>query len=452
MDPLTKPRQNSSTAPRTADSRWIALAGSLVLHLILFGLLGLAEWHPPELPIRLPLELEIGLGDSDDEELGGAAKVEGKRSETPPAQTPLPAPKPTLPKPAAAKPVVVDEQSIAAATTSTTDAALTTADAGQAPPEGSGTADTGAVGPRRGTGGGAGSGFGTDGALLALRVDVANVRASALILETESLLSLVPGWQRMFAGSGLSPLSHFKRFVIASPNLHPSRLSMAAALREGLRGVEALQKRASREAPLREEHGVTLGGWSSRGTTARDIAFLNDQTFVIARAQDVARLLMLGRVLGSRIVDGDRDPDPVVAGLLHMGKTEALSLTVHHVAAFVPEAARGGSVGPAAELPNDLHFLLDEPTQHAVQLHVIGEYDSVALADGALSRWRKVYDDFAARPDVAMLGLAGAIEHATFERRDIQLHARTQLTMAQLRYLLGQLREILQALVPQSAE
>jgi hypothetical protein len=49
-------------------------------------------------------------------------------------------------------------------------------------------------------------------------------------------------------------------------------------------------------------------------------------------------------------------------------------------------------------------------------------------------------------------GLAGAIEHATFERHEQQVHARTQVTMAQLRYLLGQLSDLLRALVPQSAD
>jgi len=430
---------DSSRTWRDADPRWVAIGGSVALHLLLYLLLGLGSLPTTELPIRLPLELEIGLGESNENELGGAAKVDGSHSEAPPTPARVRAPKRTVATPAA-----VDEQAVTSAEVAVSDAGVASSDAGAAQIAGSGTADGGPVGARRGIGGGDGSGFGTNGALLALRIDVANVRASALILETEALLSLVPGWQRMFAGSGLVPLSHFKRFVIATPNLHPSRLSMAATVRDGLRGVEALRERAGQAAPLRSEQGVSVGRWSARGTVVREIAFVNDQTFAISRAQDVMRLLALGRVLGSQIEDADRDPDPLLAGLMHMGKTEALSLSVHNVAAFVPE--------PNARLPSDLRFLLDEPTQHAVQLHVIGDYESEDAAEAALSHWRTTYDEIAARPDVATFGLAGAVEHANFERTQHQVHVRTQLTMAQLRYVLRQLSDLLLALVPRSAE
>ncbi len=440
-----------------ARRAWWALAGSLVLHGILFIVLGWTPKPTVELPIRLPLELEIGLGESEDTELGGAADVEGKRSDVKneqgkddvtkvvaptPVQPEVSAPTPTPTETAVSDVEPVVDAGAAEPTAQNGDAAVT--DAGAAQLAGSGTADAGPVGPRRGMGGGEGSGFGVDGALLALRIDVANVRKSALILETEALLSIVPGWQRMFAGSGLVPLQHFRRFVIATPNLHPSRLSMAATLREGLHGIDQLKRRGSSAEPLRDLDGMPVGTWSARGSTRRDIVLLDPSTFAISRAQDLPRLLSLARVLGAQVEDAARNPDPLLAGLLHMGKTEALSLSVHHVAAFVPE--------PTAAVPASLSFVLKDPTQLAVQLYVTGHYESDNDAEQALSRWRKVYEDFAARPDVMSLGLVGAIEHASFERRDSDVIARTELTMFQLRYLLGQLRDLLQALVPQRAE
>lgn len=407
-----------------------------------------------ELPIRLPLEMEIGLGDSEETELGGAADEEGKQSEAKNEQgrdeqtTPAP-PKPTPPKPKVDAPTPVEQVSAADEANAAVDAGVGSevaqsderADAGEAMLAGSGTAADGPTGPRRGMGGGEGSGFGTKGALLALRIDVPSVHKSALILETEALLSLLPGWDRLFAGSGLAPLQHFSRFVIASPNLHPSRLAMAAHLRGTGRGGQVLRERV---APLRQVQDMSVGTWSSRGQTTREIAFLDERAFAIARSQDLMRLLALARVIGGTVDGAPPDAELALTGLLHMGSTEAMSLSVHHVSAFVPN--------PTDTVPNTLHFSLKDPTQYTVQLVVTGTYETPAQGERALMSWRSTYDEFSKRPEIAMAGLVGAIEHASFKRTDRDVVASTELTMAQLRYLLGVLRDLLRALVPDRAE
>lgn len=407
-----------------------------------------------ELPIRLPLEMEIGLGESEETELGGAAEAEGKQSEAANEQGHDERTRPARPKATPAQPMAeaaapVEEVSAADDVNALLDAGVgddtaqsdERADAGDALLAGSGTSETGPTGPRRGMGGGTGSGFGAKGALLALRIDVPSVHKSALILETEALLSLLPGWDRLFAGSGLAPLQHFSRFVIASPNLHPSRLGMAARLRGTGRGGQVLRDRV---APLRQVEDVSVGTWSRRGTTTREVAFLDERSFAIARSQDLMRLLALARVIGGQITDAPPTSELALTGLLHMGATEAMSLSVHHVSAFVPN--------PTDSVPTTLHFSLKDPTQYTVQLVVTGRYETPEQRERALVSWRNTYDEFAKRPEVTTAGLVGAIEHASFKRDDRDVIASTELTMAQLRYLLGALRDLLGSLVPDRAE
>jgi hypothetical protein len=199
-----------------------------------------------------------------------------------------------------------------------------------------------------------------------------------------------------------------------------------------------------RVAPLRQVEDLSVGTWSSRGSTTREIAFLDERAFAIARSQDLMRLLALARVIGGQMSDAPPDTELALTGLLHMGATEAMSLSVHHVSAFVPN--------PTDTVPTTLHFSLKDPTQYTVQLVVTGRYETPAQAERALASWRGTYDEFSKRPEIAMAGLVGAIEHAAFKRNDRDVIASTELTMAQLRYLLGALRDLLRSLVPDRAE
>jgi hypothetical protein len=189
-----------------------------------------------------------------------------------PEPGPPPAPAPTPPEPAPVerrKPqpaedsvvVAVDASSAEPTGESAPDAGLDAAVTdGGAQPSGPGTGSRSAgtgFGIHFGTGGiGLGTG-GVPGAMIGLHADLDRIRESSLVLETDALLALLPGWREIFAGSGIEPLDAFDRVLVATPDLTRARTVVSASLRGG---EAALRRAAARlgggDIAWAKQHGV----------------------------------------------------------------------------------------------------------------------------------------------------------------------------------------------------
>jgi hypothetical protein len=111
-------------------------------------------------------------------------------------------------------------------------------------------------------GGGMGLGFGAGGfgsgrggppgAIIGLHADLGRIASTSLILETEPLLGLIPGWQDVLAGSGLDPIADFARVFVATPSLR--RVGRDEPMQRLVEPAMRLVLRSDLEGEDREAH------------------------------------------------------------------------------------------------------------------------------------------------------------------------------------------------------
>ncbi|HEY2735780.1 MAG TPA: hypothetical protein VGI70_17400, partial [Polyangiales bacterium] len=220
----------SELSPRR---RAVALPSPLwaVISVVLHALFVLTLRDPPAEDefsrFQLPTQVEFGIADAP--QGGGASAAAPPPAKKAEAKSPkIHKSKPPPDPNAYAK--IVDKRAAADDKAREADKAATAQgkDSGEEAAK-SGEGDVlGAVGDGSGMGFGDGNGYAPAGATLALNVDLERVRKSALLLETQSLLDIIPEWQGLLAGSGLDPLQDFQRVFVATPNLERSSLVVSA--------------------------------------------------------------------------------------------------------------------------------------------------------------------------------------------------------------------------------
>ena len=424
----------------------VALALSCLLHALVygFGLGGVGGEPALEDVLRLQLPTEVEFGLADDQEGGQPA------AEPAPAAA-APKPEPVAPKVRAPK---VDRDGI-----------YTRVDAGTPPPDAGvpneGEADAAVVAVREGDseegevgeasgmglfpgamgeggtglGGSGGTGRGYKGATIALNVDLVRVRKSALLLETEALLNVVPEWQHLLAGSGLDPLEDLERVFVATPSLERASLVVAGRVRGSRakieRAVQTLARERGQSAVFQEEAHVSVAPWWNRGPTQRKIALTQEDRFVITRQSDLRRVLGVSRSLErTRLREGfDKDEVKREGGLLAMRGEEAVALWVEGVRNYV--------TGESAALPSSVRMSIERVDEFNARLRASGRYESKTQAQAALEHVDALRLRLRDHPRVIYLGLRSALEKARIERDGDTLVMNVELTLHQTRYLMA---------------
>jgi hypothetical protein len=300
----------------------------------------------------------------------------------------------------------------------------------------------GASGDGSGSGpGGSGSGGGMQGGTIALNVDLERVRASALLLETQALLEIIPEWQTLLAGSGLDALEDFTRVFVAAPSLDRSSLVVSAEHRMSRArigtAVKALAAESGAAASFREAAGVSVATWHNRGPTERVIALTAADQLVITRSTDLERVLAVSRALSSTRKRQGFDPSEVNrrGGLLAMQTNEAVALWIEDV----PRYVRGQLEG----VPESLRLSILGVDQFNTELQVTGNYRSTAAASAALEVMDSLRQELSTNERVIFLGLKSAMDAAVIEQQGKSLSMRVQLTLHQTRYLMAYVRRAL---------
>ncbi|HEX4353230.1 MAG TPA: hypothetical protein VHZ95_09955 [Polyangiales bacterium] len=304
----------------------------------------------------------------------------------------------------------------------------------------------GAIGDGTGMGFGDGNGYAPAGATLALNVDLERVRKSALLLETQALLDIVPEWQSLLAGSGLDPVQDFQRVFVATPNLERSSL-VVSALHTLPRAridsaVAALAAERGEPAAFHQEDGYAVAPWRNRGPTERVIALTSRDQLTITRTTDLARVLGVARSLAQlRSQQGfDQKELAQQGGLLAMQAKEAVALWVEDLHKYV----RGDVDG----VPSAVRLSVYHVDQFNTELRVRGQYESPAAAANALTAMDALRQQLSNHPRVIYLGLKSAMDSAVIEQQGSALALHVRLTLHQTRYLM---RYVSHALRPKSA-
>jgi hypothetical protein len=414
---------------------------SLALHaaLLATGLLAVRE---PEVRFELPELIELGL--MDDPGASGSPPPAAAAAPLPPAPSP---PGPAVQAEARDEDAIAIDAGVAhaapdappvadagapdeAALAALTDAAVSAEASGQgASPSGAG----------EGLGFGAG-GFGSGtggplGAVIGLHADLDRIRSTSLVLEASALLEIIPEWQHLLQGSGLDPLADFSRVFVATPSLRRSQLVVSARIKGGepafASAVARLAHERGQPAGERSDGGVRTWPWHDRGPTDRVAGLFSSDQLVIAKPEDVGRVLAVSAALARRhAAQPGMEQAAGAAALLSMYENEAVALSVEGVRQFV----EGDAVAYA---PLGLRISLHHVDEFNAGLRAFAYYASPEQAAAAFERVEALRVLFAEHPRAAYLGLRSAIQEATFSRDGDTIVIESRLTMHQTRYLLG---------------
>jgi hypothetical protein len=388
---------------------------SLVLHALVFARSCEVRSEPDALsPFKLPTQVEFGLADKP---AGGG---DATREPPPAPQPPKRAPR----RVRAAKPAR-DPNAYApsAARTEQPDAVSGEGEA----------ADSAGAG--LGSGMGAGSGFAPAGATIALNVDLQRIRKTALLLETESLLNIVPEWQALLAGSGIDALRDLQRVFVASPTLERSNVVVAADHKLGRARVEAavaqLASEQGQPAAFHQQGGYPVAAWRNRGPTERSIALTGEQQFTITRTSDLERVLQVA----DSLTDVRKGQDVSSAelerhgGLLAMQEREAVALWVEGAQKYVRSESPG--------VPVSMRLSLFPVDQFSTELRVRAQYPSAERATEAQAVLEGLRRELSEQPRVIFLGLKSAVDAAEVQQLGAALRLTVKLTLHQTRHLMG---------------
>ncbi|HTU60089.1 MAG TPA: hypothetical protein VMF89_16670, partial [Polyangiales bacterium] len=403
---------------------------SLVLHALVFSRSCELQREPDvQSPFQLPTQVEFGLADS--------APGGGNRTLEP---QPAPAPPPKAPARRARVQATRDPNAYALAS-----APKETAPAKPAAVSGEGKAADGG-GAGLGSGMGPGSGFAPAGATIALNVDLNRIRKTALLLETEALLDIVPEWQAMLAGSGIEPMRDLQRVFVASPTLERSSVVVAAdhqLSRERVSSAVAqLASEQSQPAAFHEQAGYRVAAWRNRGPTERSIALTGEHQFTITRTSDLERVLQVADSLaeirrGQGVSNGELDRH---GGLLAMEEHEAVALWVEGAEKYLRFESPG--------VPQSIRLSVFPVDQFSNALQIRAHYPSAERAREAQVVLEGLRRELSEHPKVIFQGLKSAVDAAEIEQLGAALRLRVKLTLHQTRYLMGY---VTRALKPRSS-
>jgi hypothetical protein len=309
-------------------------------------------------------------------------------------------------------------------------------------------ADAGVTGPRSRDAGsravslasdaGAASARLPPGAQIAMRVDMERIRKSPIAEDVRALLAAVPDWQALLEGSGIDPVEQLDRLLLATPNLQRDKLVLAGRYLGGEDVVRAAVARLAEahgeSAPWRTEGNVQVAPWANADVTKRVIALVGPAHFVIARPEDLPRVLAISTARAQRKgAPRKGQPHPADA-LLSMEEGEGLSVEVEGAAQFVRRARRG--------IPDRLRLSASERSGGRIELAGVFTYVDDERAHDAAAYWDELRALYASNTLVVLLGLADPLEDGRVEQRAREVHLTTQLSTSQARLVLGYVREL----------
>lgn len=299
------------------------------------------------------------------------------------------------------------------------------------------------------------------GAQLALRLDLALVRASPLAAEARSLLAAIPDWQMVLEGSGVEPVSAMDRVLIASPSLRRDRMVLAGSLANadvGLVRASVARLAATRGLPAAWQtvDGREVAPWANVDATPRHIALLDGRHFAIARLEDLPVVLALAEARAAAqspasAAPGSTAAGPADAGLPALTGPEALLwMPPDTVVMGEVDGARRLVRGASPRVPERLRVALVALPDARAALEVEGSYATATeLADAlafAEARRKALLEDTVTALPLRMMGLWPLVAAAQFQTVEgTRIYLRIELNQAQLRAILTYVRAALEA-------
>jgi hypothetical protein len=236
----------------------------------------------------------------------------------------------------------------------------------------------------------------------------------------------------VLGGSGIEPVRDLSRVLIATPDFQRSHIVVAGRLAEGGPAPREVAERMNTSGePLAwsEEDGIAIADWHGPDLAERRVAILDETHFVLSRPEDLHRVLAIA---AARV--GPEEQNAADA-LLSLAEGEALSLEVEGVAGFLRRSP--------CVVPSRLRVAMTEREGGEVGLDGTAQFASPEDAESARECLDELRRRAAANLMVAFLDLDQPLRSLTLETDETRLVAATSLRQAQLRRILGFLRDML---------
>ncbi|MDD9945381.1 MAG: hypothetical protein OXU20_30335 [Myxococcales bacterium] len=278
------------------------------------------------------------------------------------------------------------------------------------------------------------------GALFALRLDLDRVRESELAREIGDIVRRLPDVRALLAGSGVDPMRDLARLLVASPDLSRAKALVAGQHTGDARlprtAAQRLAAVQGKRAHFKTRNGMEVAPWYGADGIARVLSLLGPTRFVIARRQDLPKVMAIARVWARNKAEAGAEPS---AALLALPSDAVAQLDVEALELFV----------------NRSDF--DPPTRVAATIRLHPDEHKTLVAEGTLTfrnaahmhagatRIAELLHEFGRHPLVQLTGLGSALTSAQVTRNDDPKHSdvgvRIALTRLQAQTVLGMLRD-----------
>jgi hypothetical protein len=290
---------------------WVSV--SLVLHAMLFGLLGLREHEPPAMPVA-----DLWMEAATPQVLPPAPE--------PPAPEPPPTPRKARPAPvqrAEREPTPEESKAPPVPAAPELTAPVVDGESSVAVKAGDGESaigSTGGLGDGKGTASAGGGASHEDErkagpAQLSLWLEMSSMERLALSRPTIALLMAVPGYSEILRGSGIRPLVDLKRVRVRLWGLAPERLLIAGVHNDGAAAVVGAAERIAamrdRAPEWRGDDDFRATSWVDGSEADRGLA-LHGGAFVIAPRKTLPEVLG-AKATEERVQAASRLKDRVLA-------------------------------------------------------------------------------------------------------------------------------------------
>jgi hypothetical protein len=263
------------------------------------------------------------------------------------------------------------------------------------------------------------------GGQIALRIDLDHVRASPVRADVERLLAAIPDWQALLGASGVEPVRDLSRVLVATPNLQRSSLVVAGRLADQApppaQIVEQLITAGGGVVAWQEQDGVPTTDWPNPDATLRRVAIVGERHFVIARPEDLPRVLSIAVARAER---ADRPSQGAADALLALPAGASLTIEVEGARAYVPRSP--------CPVPTRLSARADE-IEGVVQVSLRATFDSEEQSAEAAACFESLRARALGNPLVSFTGFAGPLGALEIATAGGILEASTRLSYSNIR-------------------
>lgn len=271
------------------------------------------------------------------------------------------------------------------------------------------------------------------GSQIALRIDMAAVRASRLEGAARDLIRKIPDWHLIAGGSGIDPIDGLDRLLIATPD--PRRRDLIILAGKSVEGRETIRKATfeiaaaqGKETEFSIESGVEVAPWHSIDPTERILAIVGPRHFTISPPDALRVLRAMIHHRENAVDEEELESARGADALLSLGKGEAISIEVENIPSYTRRLP--------CEIPQKGRASVRE-LESGVSASVLVHYKTRAEARAAKSCWEETRDRYTRHFFIRLLGFDSVLSAATIDQRGARLAIELEMNDGHARQVLA---------------